>query len=84
MNQVKLEQVADPSKASPEKGEKTTAALVAVDTSDLNAESLNILNQIFYQIQCVRVSVLSRLLPFLRRQSAVPWRCSATPCQKLL
>lgn len=46
MNQVKLEQVIDPSKASPEKGEKTTTALVAVDTSDLNAESLNILNQI--------------------------------------
>ena len=46
MNQVKLEQVIDPGKASPEKGEKTTAALVAVDTSDLNAESLNILNQI--------------------------------------
>ena len=46
MNQVKLEQVIDPNKASPEKGEKTTATLVAVDTSDLNAESLNILNQI--------------------------------------
>ena len=46
MNQVKLEQVIDPSKASPEKGEKATAAMVAVDTSDLNAESLNILNQI--------------------------------------
>ena len=46
MNQVKLEQVIDPNKASPEKGEKTTAALGAVDTSDLNAESLNILNQI--------------------------------------
>ena len=46
MNQVKLEQVIDPNKASPEKGEKTTAALVAIDTSDLNAESLNILNQI--------------------------------------
>ena len=46
MNQVKLEQAIDPNKASPEKGEKTTAALVAVDTSDLNAESLNILNQI--------------------------------------
>ena len=46
MNQVKLEQVIDPSKASPEKGEKTTATLVAVDTSYLNAESLNILNQI--------------------------------------
>ena len=46
MNQVKLEQVVDPSKASPEKGEKTNTALVAVDTSDLNAESLNILNQI--------------------------------------
>ena len=46
MNQVKLEQVIDPSKASPEKGEKTTTELVAVDTSDLNAESLNILNQI--------------------------------------
>ena len=46
MNQVKLEQVIDPNKASPEKGEKTTTELVAVDTSDLNAESLNILNQI--------------------------------------
>lgn len=46
MNQVKLEQVIDPSKASPEKGEKTNTALVTVDTSDLNAESLNILNQI--------------------------------------
>ena len=46
MNQVKLEQVIDPSKASPEKGEKTTTELVAIDTSDLNAESLNILNQI--------------------------------------
>ena len=46
MNQVKLEQVIDPSKASLEKGEKTTTALVAVDTSDLNAESLSILNQI--------------------------------------
>ena len=46
MNQVKLEQVIDPSKASPEKGEKAATELVAVDTSDLNAESLNILNQI--------------------------------------
>ena len=46
MNQVKLEQVIDPNKASPEKGEKTTTELVAVDTSNLNAESLNILNQI--------------------------------------
>ena len=46
MNQVKLEQVIDPNKASPEKGEKTTTALVAVDTSNLNAESLDILNQI--------------------------------------
>ena len=46
MNQVKLEQAIDPSKASPEKGEKATTELVAVDTSDLNAESLNILNQI--------------------------------------
>ena len=46
MNQVKLEQVIDPNKASPEKGEKATTELVAVDTSDLNAESLNILNQI--------------------------------------
>ena len=46
MNQVKLEQAIDPNKASPEKGEKTAAALVTVDTSDLNAESLNILNQI--------------------------------------
>lgn len=46
MNQVKLEQVIDPSKASPEKGEKANTELVAVDTSDLNAESLNILNQI--------------------------------------
>ena len=46
MNQVKLEQVIDSNKASPEKGEKTTTELVAVDTSDLNAESLNILNQI--------------------------------------
>ena len=39
MNQVKLEQVIDPSKASPEKGEKTNTALVAVDTSDPNAET---------------------------------------------
>ena len=46
MSQVKLEQVIDLNKASPEKGEKTTTELVAVDTSDLNAESLNILNQI--------------------------------------
>ena len=46
MNQVKLEQVIDPNKASPEKGEKATTAIVTVDTSDLNAESLNILNQI--------------------------------------
>ena len=46
MNQVKSDQVMDPSKASPESGEKTTTALVAVDTSNLNAESLDILNQI--------------------------------------
>lgn len=46
MNQVKSDQVMDPSKASPENGEKTTTALVAVDTSNLNAESLDILNQI--------------------------------------
>ena len=46
MNQVKLEQAIDPNKASPEKGEKATTELVAVDISDLNAESLNILNQI--------------------------------------
>ena len=46
MSPVKSDQVMDPSKASPENGEKTTAALVAVDTSNLNAESLDILNQI--------------------------------------
>ena len=46
MSQVKSDQVMDPGKASPENGEKTTAALVAVDTSNLNAESLDILNQI--------------------------------------
>ena len=46
MGQVKSDQVIDPSEASPENGEKTTAALVAVDTSNLNAESLDILNQI--------------------------------------
>lgn len=46
MSQVKLDQAIDPSKASPENGEKTTTALVAVDTSNLNAESLDILNQI--------------------------------------
>ena len=46
MSQVKSDQAMDPSKASPENGEKTTAALVAVDTSNLNAESLDILNQI--------------------------------------
>ena len=46
MSQVRSDQVIDPSKASPEKGEKATTELVAVDTSDLNAESLNILNQI--------------------------------------
>ena len=46
MNQVKSDQVMDPSKASPENGEKKTTALVAVNTSNLNAESLDILNQI--------------------------------------
>ena len=46
MNPVELEQIIDPNKASPEKGEKTTSALVTVDTSNLNAESLDILNQI--------------------------------------
>ena len=46
MEQVKLEQVIDPGKASPEKGEETSTALVAVDTSSLNEESLEILNQI--------------------------------------
>ena len=46
MSQVKSDQVIDPSKASPESGENATAALVAVDTSNLNAESLDILNQI--------------------------------------
>ena len=46
MSQVKSDQAMDPSKTSPENGEKTTTALVAVDTSNLNAESLDILNQI--------------------------------------
>ena len=46
MSQVKSDQAMGPSKASPENGEKTTTALVAVDTSNLNAESLDILNQI--------------------------------------
>ena len=46
MSQVKSDQAMGPSKASPENGEQTTTALVAVDTSNLNAESLNILNQI--------------------------------------
>ena len=46
MSQVKSDQVMDPSKASPKNKKKTTAALVAVDTSNLNAESLDILNQI--------------------------------------
>ena len=46
MEQVKLEQIIDPSKTSPEQCEETTGALVAIDTSNLNAESLDILNQI--------------------------------------
>lgn len=46
MSQVKLEQVIEPGKASPETGEEKTTALVTVDTSSLNEESLEILNQI--------------------------------------
>ena len=45
MEQVKLKQVIDPNSASPEDVEESTA-LVAIDTSSLNEESLDILNQI--------------------------------------
>jgi len=45
MAQVKLEQIISPDKASPNKAEETTA-LVTVDTANLNAESLEILNEI--------------------------------------
>ena len=46
MSQVKLEQIIEPGKASPETVEETTNALVTIDTSSLNTESLEILNQI--------------------------------------
>jgi len=54
MSQVKLEQIIAPGKASPETkvvdgatiAPETTGALVAIDTTGLNAESLDILNQI--------------------------------------
>ena len=46
MSQVKLDQIIAPKQTSPETGEETTGALVAIDTSNLNAESLDILNQI--------------------------------------
>ncbi|MBP5468565.1 MAG: hypothetical protein J6Z11_04900 [Candidatus Riflebacteria bacterium] len=43
MSQVKLEQIITPAKTSPESEEN---ALVAIDTQGLNADSLEILNQI--------------------------------------
>ena len=46
MGQVKLEQIIKPGETSPEQGEETTGALIAIDTKGLNEESLEILNQI--------------------------------------
>ena len=43
MSQVKLDQIITPAKTSPESEEN---ALVAIDTQGLNADSLEILNQI--------------------------------------
>ena len=43
MSQVKLDQIIEPAKTSPESEEN---ALVAIDTQGLNADSLEILNQI--------------------------------------
>ena len=45
MAQVKLDQIIDPKKALPAEKEEANA-LIAIDTSNLNAESLDILNQI--------------------------------------
>lgn len=46
MSQVKLEQVIAPNKTSSEIKAEESTALVTVDTANLNAESLEILNQI--------------------------------------
>lgn len=46
MSQVKLDQVIAPGKTSSEEKTEETTALVTVDTANLNAESLAILNEI--------------------------------------
>lgn len=46
MSQVKLDQVIAPGKTSSEEKPEETTALVTVDTANLNAESLAILNEI--------------------------------------
>lgn len=46
MSQVKLEQVITPDKTSSEPKAEETTALITVDTTNLNAESLAILNEI--------------------------------------
>ena len=62
MSQVKLEQIIDPGKASPEKGEETNKGeLIAIDTSGLNEESLNVLNQIIAAEDAEKVKDLTYL-----------------------
>ena len=62
MSQVKLEQIIDPGKASPKKGEETTKGeLIAIDTSGLNEESLNVLNQIIAAEDAEKVKDLTYL-----------------------
>ena len=46
MSQVKLDQIITPGKTSSEPKAEETTALVSVDTTNLNSESLEILNQI--------------------------------------
>lgn len=46
MSQVKLDQIITPGKTSSEPKAEETTALVTVDTANLNAESLEILNEI--------------------------------------
>lgn len=46
MSQVKLDQIITPGKTSSEEKAEETTALVTVDTANLNAESLEILNEI--------------------------------------
>jgi len=69
MSQVKLDQIIEPGKASPETkvvdgatiSPETTGALIAINTEDLNQESLAILNQLIAESDVEKTKDLTYL-----------------------